>query len=88
MACLTLAAPGCVGSRQKKDTTQADQAVAEHNAESSKGERIVCRRERIPGSHRSERVCRTVSDRRRQRDDAGDMMRHARPEPPTGEGGF
>lgn len=77
---------GCVGARQKKDTEAADKAIAEHNEGAEPEAKIVCRRERVLGSNRSERVCRRKGDRRRDRDRAADAMRQQQPGPPGGEG--
>lgn len=80
---------GCVTTRQKKDTEKADETLAEHNAKAEPQDKIVCHREHVTGSNRTERVCRRVGERRRNRDEAGDMMRRQTPgSPGMGESPF
>lgn len=41
----------------------------------AENERMVCMRERLTGTHRTQTVCRSVGDMKRWRDDAKDFMR-------------
>lgn len=70
-------ASGCA-PLQRRDTTEADKAIAAHNAKASPEEQITCRRERTPGSARGERICLTKAQWRERRSRARDQLRQQR----------
>lgn len=73
---LTLAAP------QAAPTTPASPAP---QAEPRPEERVVCRRERVVGSNRSQRVCTTVTERQLREDAAQRLLERHTSTPQTCE---
>jgi len=49
---------GCTLRKQQTTNEAFERALAEHNAGVERKERIICRKERVVGSHFKERVCR------------------------------
>lgn len=66
---------GCATTQQSRPApnTAAGQGEEVASAEDS-GDRVVCRKETVIGSHRKQRVCRRESDSQRQRDAAQGQM--------------
>ncbi len=70
---VALVISGCAtvdtASRQESDA-EFDKAVAAHNETSEKKEKLVCRFEKTTGSNFREKVCRTVAQMERDREEA------------------
>jgi hypothetical protein len=69
----------------RRSSTSAEASQGHVPAEG--GERVVCRRESVVGSHTKQRVCRTVGESRRERDKSQENLRGMTPTAPSsGEG--
>ncbi len=66
---------------EKEALTQEDR-VAVYNEQVREKDRLICRREKRTGSHRSTMVCRTVEEKEADADSARDALMRARG--PTG----
>ncbi|MDD9937375.1 MAG: hypothetical protein OXT09_27440 [Myxococcales bacterium] len=69
----TFGAIGC--KRTRPPETTAAVGGSEAGASAGDEDQLICRRERITGSHQTRKVCRYQRDVRRQRDDARDQVR-------------
>lgn len=62
---------------QREEDERNEITEGERSGDAANPDRLICSLQRVPGSNRRERVCRTVRDQRAARDQARETMTEA-----------
>jgi hypothetical protein len=67
------------GSTVKSNNDQVESAVTQYNETAETEDRLICRREKRPGTNIAKKVCRTVRQMKEERKQAELFMDRSRP---------